>query len=92
VTSCGTVAIAPGQRTTSWSPGALWLALCGAVGLITFSPALQQGRASIVVPVIGLYPAIVALLSVGFLGDRLSGVEYAGIELAVTGIVLLGAG
>lgn len=92
----GMVAIGLGQRTTSWSPAALWIAalsaLCGAVGLITFYLALQQGRASVVVPMIGLYPAIVALLAVGFLGEQLSAVQYAGILLAVTGIVLLGSG
>jgi transporter family protein len=92
----GLVAILAGQRTTSWSPGALWLAalsaLCGSIGLITFYLALQQGRASVVVPMIGLYPAIVALLSVAFLGERLSAVQYAGVLLAVTGVVLLGTG
>ena len=92
----GAAAIALGQRTTSWSFGALWLAalsaLCGSIGLITFYLALQQGKASVVVPMIGLYPAIVALLSVAFLGERLSPVQYAGVLLAVTGVVLLGAG
>ena len=43
-------------------------------------------------PMIGLYPAIVALLSVAFLGERLSAVQYVGVLLAVTGVVLLGAG
>ncbi len=92
----GLVAMLAGQRTTAWSFGALWLAglsaLCGSVGLITFYLALQQGRASVVVPIIGLYPAIVALLSVAFLGERLSVVQYAGVLLAVTGVVLLGTG
>jgi transporter family protein len=92
----GAAAIALGQRTSAWSFGALWLAalsaLSGSLGLITFYSALQEGRASLVVPIIGLYPAIVALLSVAFLGERLSAVQYAGVLLAVTGVVLLGAG
>jgi transporter family protein len=92
----GAVAIALGQRTTSWSPSALWIAglsaLSGGVGMTTFYLALQQGRASVVVPMIGLYPAIVALLAVVFLSERLSPVQYCGILLAVIGVVLLGAG
>ena len=92
----GVVAVLLGQRTTSWSPGALWLAVvsaaCGGAGLVTYYIALQQGKASVVVPVVGLYPAIVALLSVGFLGERLSAVQYAGVLLVATGAVLLGAG
>jgi bacterial/archaeal transporter family protein len=92
----GVAAIALGQRTSSWSFGALWLAalsaLSGSIGLITFYLALQEGRASVVVPMIGLYPAIVALLAVAFLDERLSPLQYAGVLLAVTDVALLGAG
>jgi transporter family protein len=92
----GVIAVLLGQRTTSWSPGALWLsalaAVSGGAGLITYYLALQQGKASVVVPVVGMYPAIVALLSVGFLGEKLSAVQYAGVLLVATGAVLLGAG
>jgi uncharacterized membrane protein len=42
--------------------------------------------------VIGLCPAIVAVLSVGFLGEKLSAAQYAGVLLVATGAVLLGAG
>ena len=92
----GVVAVMTGQRTSSWSPGAIWIAvisaLCGGTGLITYYFALQQGKASVVVPIVGLYPAIVALLSVGFLGERLSLAQYIGVLLVATGGVLLGAG
>jgi transporter family protein len=92
----GLFAVLIGQRTTSWSPSALWLAvlsaLSGGTGMITFYLALQKGKASAVVPIIGLYPAIVALLSVAFLGEKLNGIQYFGILLAVTGAVLIGAG
>ena len=67
-------------------------AICGGTGLVTFYIALQRGNASAVVPMIGIYPAIVALLSVAFLGERLSLIQYAGIVLAVTGVMLIGAG
>ena len=92
----GAIAVLAGQRTTSWAPGALWLAAlaaaCGGAGLITFYLALQQGQASIVVPIIALYPTIVALLSVAFLGERLSALQALGVFLVATGAVLLGAG
>src|SRR5688572_17895794 len=56
----GVIAVLLGQRTTSWSPGALWLsalaAVSGGAGLITYYLALQQGKASVVVPVVGMYP------------------------------------
>ena len=45
-----------------------------------------------VVPVIGVYPAFVALLAVAFLSERLSAMQAAGVLLAVTGVILVGAG
>ncbi len=89
------VAIGLGQRTASWSAGALWVgvlsAVCGALGLLTFYLALDRGNASLAVPVIGMYPAVVAVASVLFLDERLSGLRVAGVVLAVTGVALIGA-
>ena len=88
-------AIAIGQRTGSWSPGALWVgalsAACGAIGLLTFYLALDRGRASLVVPVIGFYPAVVAVAAVVFLGERLRPLQVLGVALAVAGVALIGA-
>jgi bacterial/archaeal transporter family protein len=92
----GAVVLALGQRAGSWSPGTLWLSalsgLLGGIGLVTFYLALDRGRASLVAPVIGIYPALVALLSVAFLSERLSAVQALGVALAVTGVVLISAG
>lgn len=93
----GAVAIlVAGERTASWAPSAIWVAvvsaLCGGAGLITFYLALERGEASLVVPLVGVYPAIVAVLSVALLHERLTTVQVVGITLAVTGVVLLGAG
>jgi transporter family protein len=89
------VAIGFGQRTASWSAQALWVgvisAVCGALGLLTFYLALDRGSASLAVPVIGFYPAVVAVLSVAFLGERLSALQVVGVALAVTGVALIGA-
>jgi transporter family protein len=94
--AAGAIALAAGQRATSWAPDALWLtavsAACGGAGLVTFYLALDRGQASLVAPMIGLYPALVAVLSVAFLSERLSAVQVTGVLLAVTGVVLIGAG
>ena len=85
-----------GERGLSWSFGTLWLAAVsgtlGGLGLVTFYLALERGKASHVAPVIGIYPAVVALLSVAFLSERLSAVQAVGVGLAVLGVVLVGAG
>ena len=92
----GGVGLALGQRTASWSPATVWLAAIsgslGALGMITFYLALERGKASPVAPVIGVYPAIVALLSVALLSERVSAVQALGIGLAVVGVMLIGAG
>jgi len=89
------VAIGFGQRTAGWSVSVLWVgvlsALCGALGLLTFYLALDRGSASLAVPVIGFYPAVVAVLSVAFLDERLSGLQVLGVALAVSGVALIGA-
>jgi len=90
------VAMALGQRTAGWAAGALWVgalsALCGGLGLMTFYLALDRGNASLAVPIIGFYPALVAVLSAAFLGEHLNGVQIAGIALAVAGVAMISAG
>ena len=92
----GAVSLAVGGRDLSWSASALWLAglsaALGGAGLITFYLALDRGKASLVAPVVGLYPAIVALLSVALLSERLTALQAVGIALAVLGVVLVGSG
>jgi len=94
--AAGLIAVALGQRPASWAPSSIWLtviaASCGGAGLITFYMALERGKASLVLPLIGLYPVVVAILSVSFLGERIGAVQIAGIVLAVAGGVLLSAG
>ena len=88
-------AIAIGQRTAAWSVGTLWVgvlsAVCGALGLLTFYLALDRGSASLAVPVIGFYPAVVAVAAVVFLGEKMSVLQVLGVALAVAGVALIGA-
>ncbi len=92
----GLASLALSARDAAWSPSALGLAAvsaaCGAAGMMTFYLALDSGKAANVVPVIGAYPALVALLSVGFLSERLTAVQAAGVALAVLGVILIGTG
>jgi uncharacterized membrane protein len=66
--------------------------MLGGAGLVTFYLALDRGKASLVAPVIGVYPAMVALLSVAFLSERMTAIQAIGVCLAVTGVVLVGSG
>lgn len=89
------VVIFVGPKATSWEPSKLWVAglsgLCAAIGLATFYLALERGKASIVVPMIGLYPALTAVLSVIFLSERLAPLQIVGLCLAVAATFCLAA-
>lgn len=92
----GVAGLALGDRAGSWSPSGLAVAAisggCGALGMATFYLALDRGKASSVVPVIGVYPAFVALLAAAFLSQSLSALQAVGVALAVAGVVLVGTG
>ena len=92
----GAAALAFTPRAQPSASPALWLAALsaglGSLGLLTYYLALERGKASLVAPLVSVYPAIVALLSVALLSERLSTVQVAGIALAVTGVVLVGTG
>lgn len=92
----GLIGLALSSRGADWSPSALGVAalsaLSGAAGTLTFYIALDSGKASNVVPVIGAYPALVAILAVAFLSERLTITQAAGVALAVLGVILIGVG
>ncbi|WP_187369405.1 EamA family transporter [Baekduia soli] len=92
----GVAAVWLGQKTSSWAPSSIWLAclsgLAGGAGLITIYMAFDRGPASLVSPVVGSYPAIVAVLSVVFLSEKLSTLQFAGVAVTVTGVLLVGLG
>jgi uncharacterized membrane protein len=82
-------------RSASWSPSGMAVAaisgVCGGLGIGTYYLALAHGKASSVAPVVGAYPAFVALLAVVFLSERMSAIQVLGVALAVLGIILIGA-
>ena len=81
---------APWEKTYGHIPFALVVGVLGSMGAISFFLALQHGRASLVVPLSALYPAITILLSFFFLGERPTPLQGLGIVLAVIASLLLG--
>jgi transporter family protein len=67
-------------------------ALSGAVGLVAFYLALDHGKASVVVPIVSVYPLITAILAVAFLSESLTTLQAVGIACALGGVVLIGIG
>jgi transporter family protein len=67
--------------------------ILGAVGNVTFFIALSSGgKASIVVPMTGLYPLLTILTALPLLRETLNRVQILGVVLAVAAILLFSAG
>jgi len=85
----------PGNDPLSASGGTLVaLGVAGVLGTISFFSfyrALQLGPVAVVSPVFASYAAVAVLLSVVFGGERLSGMEWAGIVLTIVGVALASA-
>lgn len=90
------VILAVRTREATWSPSDLLVPLAtglvGALGLATFYIALERGKASVVVPIVGLYPVMTVVLSVVLLHERLAPLQIVGVALAVAAVVLIAAG
>jgi bacterial/archaeal transporter family protein len=64
--------------------------LLNGLGALTSFAALKQGgKASVVIPVINLYPLVTIGGAWLFLGEKLSGTQIAGIVLALAAVVCL---
>ncbi|MEM3832078.1 MAG: EamA family transporter [Thermoprotei archaeon] len=61
----------------------------GALGYIFFIMALKDGKASIVVPLTALYPAIAVVLSYIILHEEITPLQLIGIILGIIAAVLL---
>ena len=80
----------PWERASHNIPFVLLTGICGSAGAISFFLALQRGRASLVVPLSALYPAVTILLSLFFLGERPTLPQALGMLLALIASLLLG--
>ncbi len=77
-----------------WQPlNVSWPALaygaCGAAGALFLLKALEQGPATVVLPVSEGWLVVAVLLSVLFLGESLSARRLAGLVLVLAGAALL---
>jgi uncharacterized membrane protein len=84
------LALAEGPTTSAGLAYAAGAGLCGALGLLFYAIAMQQGDAAAVTAVTSAYPVVVAAVSVAVLGERLSPLSSIGIFLSVAGVVLIG--
>ncbi len=80
---------ASGSRRKGMSYGVL-TGLLGGLGNVAFYLALARGgKASIVVPLVGLAPLVTVLLALVLLKESLNQIQLAGLFLALISIVLL---
>jgi len=63
--------------------------LAGYAGMLFFLYAVQSGKVCVVAPLTALYPVIAIVLGITFLGESLTGLQWVGVVLALTGIVLI---
>ncbi len=71
------------------SIAALIAGLFGGAGYLFFVKALEQGKASIVIPLTALYPAITAIIALMVLREKISVYQGIGILLAIVASILL---
>lgn len=64
-------------------------ALNGLGAFTSFAALESGGKASIVIPLVYLYPLVTILLALLFLVERLTGVQAVGIVLAIIAAILL---
>jgi uncharacterized membrane protein len=70
----------------------LWGICLHLIGAILFWSAMEMEKISLVGPVSSIYPAIVAILAVKFLKERISTKHGVGIGITVLGLILVGVG
>ena len=82
-----------GPRTVSW-PGRQGVIIAGAgildqTSLVLVSIGAMTDSYGIVTALVGLYPVVMVLLGVVFLGERLTRIQASGASLAIAGVLLV---
>jgi transporter family protein len=62
------------------------------IGTLLFILSFDYGKVSLIAPVSSIYPAIIAVLAVRFLGETITAKQGTGIGIIVAGLVLIGLG
>ena len=73
----------------AWVLGAVALAL-NVTGAMAYTFALEEGSASLVVPISSAYPLITIVLAVAFLREKLTKLHYPALAVVVAGLILIG--
>ena len=63
--------------------------LLGGLGYVFFVKALETGKASAVLPLTALYPAVTVVAALLVLGEKISLPQAVGVVLAITAAILL---
>jgi uncharacterized membrane protein len=62
------------------------------LGTVLFIPALKGGELSVLYPLVALAYVWVSLLSIKFLGEKMTPLKWIGVALILTGVTLIGFG
>ena len=77
--------IGPGEISLAASGG-----LLNGLGALTSFIALEKGgKASVVIPIVNLFPLVTVVLALAFLGERLNKSQVSGLVFALAAIYLL---
>ncbi len=77
----------PGRM--AWAMGALALAI-NVSGTYAYTYALQDGTASLVVPISSAYPIVTVVLAIAFLRERINRLHTLSLGIVIIGLVLIG--
>jgi len=66
--------------------------LAGYLGLFFFLHAVELGKVSVVASLTAVYPVVTILLAAIILKEQITYVQYVGIFMAMTGVILLSHG
>jgi transporter family protein len=85
--------LAAPPRNVNLRPSMFWsavaLGLATELGVLAFYLAVDRGKASVVVPLTAMYPAVSLVGAVLFLHERISRRQVLGIALALIAAILL---
>lgn len=73
----------------AWTVAAVGLSI-NVTGTYVYSFALEQGNASLVVPISSAYPIVTAILAVAILKEKLNLLHLLALTVVVTGLVMIG--
>lgn len=88
------VILAAGLDSVRQSPGIIVFASVGGIlnglGALTAFMALERdGKASVVIPLVALYPLVTVVVAYLFLGERVTPMQWLGVLMAVAAAMLL---